>query len=208
LEDYPTNLGALAGPVSIQETLMKNPQARTHRPKTFLVYGLDVHNKPHAAQVMTTEADSLAERAAAMDFQICEASTKRLKEVATRLPSGDLRPQGDAVIPEIEEPLYRRLFDLLVAADYARAKNSPSAGAVTQSGLPETWDQIAPGHVVIAQESLAYGWCEALVLHRDSDTLQLRFRDYPSLPKFTRPIEAVALMTTAPAMPAAIKGKT
>jgi hypothetical protein len=163
---------------------MKNPQTKAPRrssgkPKTFVIYGLDAANKPHAAQVVTTEADSLAERAAAMDFQICEASTKRLKEVVTRLPSGDLRPQGDAVIPEIEEPLYRRLFDLLVAADYARAKNSPSAAAVTQSGLPETWDQIAPGHVVIAQESLAYGWCEALVLHRDGDTLQLRFGDYP-----------------------------
>ena len=29
------------------------------------------------------------------------------------------------------------------------------------TGLPRTWDEIAPGHLVIAQEALDYGWWEA-----------------------------------------------
>ena len=55
-------------------------------------------------------------------------------------------------------------------------------------GLPRSWDEIAPGHLVIAQESLVNGWWEAIVLDRKDDLLTLRFRDYPRLPKF-KPLE-------------------
>jgi hypothetical protein len=46
------------------------------------------------------------------------------------------------------------------------------------TGLPRTWDEIAPGHLVIAQEALEYGWWEAVVIARNRDMLTLRFRDY------------------------------
>src|SRR5437667_4196364 len=59
--------------------------------------------------------------------------------------------------------------------------------------------EIAPGHLVIAQESLANGWCEAIVLDRKGHMLTLRFRDYPGLPKFFRHRTAVALMSPASA---------
>ena len=62
-------------------------------------------------------------------------------------------------------------------------------------GLPRNWDEIAPGHLVIAQESLDNGWWEAIVLDRKDDMLTLRFRDYPRLPKFFRHRTAVALMS-------------
>ena len=64
-------------------------------------------------------------------------------------------------------------------------------------GLPRSWDEIAPGHLVIAQESLVNGWWEAIVLDRKDDLLTLRFRDYPRLPKFFRHRSAVALMSSA-----------
>jgi hypothetical protein len=60
-----------------------------------------------------------------------------------------------------------------------------------------SWDEIGPGHLVIAQESLDYGWWEAIVLDRKDDMLTLRFRDYPRLPKFFRHRTAVALMSPA-----------
>src|SRR5271163_4371584 len=63
------------------------------------------------------------------------------------------------------------------------------------TGLPRTWDEIGPGHLVIAQEALEYGWWEAIVLARTGDMLTLRFRDYPKLPKFARHRTAVALMS-------------
>ena len=37
------------------------------------------------------------------------------------------------------------------------------------TGLPWTWDEIAPGHLVIAQEALDYGWWEAIVIGRNGD---------------------------------------
>jgi hypothetical protein len=61
-------------------------------------------------------------------------------------------------------------------------------------GLPRTWDEIAPGHLVIAQESLENGWWEAIILDRKDDVFTLRFRDYPQLPKFFRHRSAIALM--------------
>jgi hypothetical protein len=48
-----------------------------------------------------------------------------------------------------------------------------------EAQLPRSWDEIAPGHLVIAQESLDYGWWEAIVLDRKDDMLTLRFCDYP-----------------------------
>jgi hypothetical protein len=61
-------------------------------------------------------------------------------------------------------------------------------------GLPRSWDDIGPGHLVIAQESLDYGWWEAIVLDRNGDTFTVRYRDYPHLPNFVRHASAVALL--------------
>ena len=80
----------------------------------------------------------------------------------------------------------------------ATSKTSATKRAIPASagrGLPGSWDEIAPGHLVIAQESLANGWWEAIVLDRKDDLLTLRFRDYPRLPKFFRHRTAVALMS-------------
>jgi hypothetical protein len=62
-------------------------------------------------------------------------------------------------------------------------------------GLPRSWDELAPGHLVIAQESLQYGWWEAIVLARKGDTFTLQYRDYPHLPKFVRHHSGIALMS-------------
>jgi hypothetical protein len=87
----------------------------------------------------------------------------------------------------------------------ATSKTSATKRATPASagrGLPGSWDEIAPGHLVIAQESLANGWWEAIVLDRKDDMLTLRFRDYPRLPRFFRHRTAVALMSPAAESPA------
>ena len=67
------------------------------------------------------------------------------------------------------------------------------------TGLPRAWDEIAPGHLVIAQEALEYGWWEAIVIERNGDMLTLRFRDFPKLPKFSRHRVPTAVRATMPA---------
>jgi hypothetical protein len=63
------------------------------------------------------------------------------------------------------------------------------------SGLPRTWDEIAAGHLVIAQETLELGWWEAIAINRRDDMFTLRYRDYPKIPKFIRHRSAIALMS-------------
>jgi hypothetical protein len=72
-------------------------------------------------------------------------------------------------------------------------------------GLPRSWDEIGPGHLVIAQEALEYGWWEAIVLDRQGDSFILQYRDYPHLPKFVRHRTGIAMMSppTDEAEPAA-----
>ncbi len=94
----------------------------------------------------------------------------------------------------IRQSLYSQIIvELAVEPQAAVGKDQDELPVAT--GLPRTWDEIAPGHLVIAQENLEYGWWEAVVIGRDGDMLTLRFRDYPKLPKFFRHRNAIALMS-------------
>jgi hypothetical protein len=61
-------------------------------------------------------------------------------------------------------------------------------------GLPRTWDEVAPGHLVVAHESIEDGWWEAIIIDRKDDVFTLRYRDFPKLPKFVRHRSSIALI--------------
>jgi hypothetical protein len=101
----------------------------------------------------------------------------------------------------VRQTLYSEVL-VALAAEPQQAAVGPDhdkTSTPVARGLPGSWEEIAPGHLVIAQESLANGWWEAIVLDRKGDMLTLRFRDYPRLPKFFRHRTAVALMSPASA---------
>ena len=102
-------------------------------------------------------------------------------------------------MPNVRQTLYSEVIVALAAEPQQAAVGTDDDKASTPvaHGLPRSWDEIAPGHLVIAQESLVNGWWEAIVLDRKDDLLTLRFRDYPRLPKFFRHHSAVALMSPA-----------
>ena len=88
-------------------------------------------------------------------------------------------------MPNVRQSLYSEIIvTLAVEPQAAVGKDQDELPVAT--GLPRTWDDIAPGHLVIAQEALDYGWWEAIVIGRTGDMFTLRFRDYPKLPKFVR----------------------
>ncbi len=62
------------------------------------------------------------------------------------------------------------------------------------------------GHLVIAHEFLDYGWWEAIVIARKDNVFTLRYRDFPSLPKFFRDRFGIALMYPQAQTPAARRG--
>ena len=104
-------------------------------------------------------------------------------EIVQKLPIGRIHATGNGSVPKVAQDLYDQI-NALVGGE----------PGVISTALPKTWDEIAPGHLVIAQESMTDGWFEAVVTKRDGDTLTVKWRDYPGQGEFTRPLKTVALL--------------
>lgn len=169
---------------------------------TLIVLGYDDQDKPRGARFQGVDANLVAEAAKAMSLNVYEAATEDLAALAKKLPVGRLYSTGKGFVPNIRQNLYSELIATLAQTPQAAlAKDDVLPLPEIASGLPKTWDEIAPGHLVIAQETLEFGWWEAIVLDRNGDMLRLRFRDYPKLPKFVRHRSAVALISLGLAEP-------
>jgi hypothetical protein len=172
----------------------------------LIVLGFDDQQKPRGAKFVDAKPDLVSKAADLMGFNVYEASPPEIAELAKKLPLGRLYANGRGFVPNIRQSLYS---DLVVALGLepqaALSKNGDKDGLPAARGLPSSWNEIAAGHLVIAQESLEYGWWEAIVLDRNGETFTLRYRDYPHLPKFVRHRSGVALMCppTDDAKPAA-----
>ena len=165
----------------------------------LLVLGFDEQQKPCGARFVDAKPDLVAKAAQLMGLKVYKPSSPDVAEVAKKLPVGQLYATGRAFVPNVRQSLYSEVI-VALAAEPQQAAIGPDddkASTPVARGLPRNWDEIAPGHLVIAQESLANGWWEAIVLDRNDDMLTLRFRDYPRLPRFFRHRTAVALMSPA-----------
>ena len=172
----------------------------------LIVLGFDEQQKPRGARFVDAKPDLVTKVADLLGFKVYEASSEDVAEYAKKLPLGRLYANGRGFVPNIRQSLYS---DLVVALGLepqaALSKNGDKDSLPVARGLPRSWDEIGPGHLVIAQESLDYGWWEAIVLDRQGDSFTLRYRDYPHLPKFFRHRSGIALMSppTDEAEPAA-----
>ena len=173
------------------------PRNRT-APTVLLVLGYDDQHKPRGARFQGAETKLVTAAAKAMGLNVYEAATEDLAALAKKLPVGRLYSNGKGFVPNVRQSLYSECIATLAHEPQAAlAKEEEPPLPVVASGLPKSWDEIAPGHLVVAQEALDNGWWEAIVLDRNGDMLTLRFRDYPKLPKFVRHRAAVALISTA-----------
>ena len=165
----------------------------------LLVLGFDEQQKPCGARFVDAKPDLVVKAAQLMGLKVYKPSSPEVAEVAKRLPVGQLYATGRAFVPNVRQSLYSDVIVALAVEPQQGAvgPDDDKASTPVARGLPGNWDEIAPGHLVIAQESLTYGWCEAIVLDRKDDMLTLRFRDYPRLPRFFRHRTAVALMSPA-----------
>ena len=165
----------------------------------LLVLGFDEQQKPCGARFVGDKPDLVAKAAELMGLKVYKASSPDVADVAKKLPVGRLYANGRGFVPNVRQTLYS---EVIVA--WRPNRSRPRSAPTTTRPAPRSpaacrgsWDEIAPGHLVIAQESLDNGWWEAIVLDRKDDMLTLRFRDYPRLPKFFRHRTAVALMSPA-----------
>lgn len=73
--------------------------------------------------------------------------------------------------------------------------DSPAIPDPPPQDLPRSWDEIAPGHLVIVKETVELGWWEAIVIEGTGDLVTVRYRDYPHYPNMVRHRSAVALIS-------------
>jgi hypothetical protein len=161
----------------------------------LIVLGFNDQQKPRGAKFVDSKLDLVTKAADVMGLKVYEATAEEVAELAKKLPAGRLYANGRGFVPNIRQSLYSDLVvALALEGQAALSKNGDQNGLPTARGLPTSWDEIAAGHLVIAQESLEYGWWEAIVLERKGDSFTLQYRDYPHLPKFVRHRSGIALM--------------
>ena len=178
--------------------------AATTASPPLIVLGFDDQQKPRGARFVDAKPDLVTKVADLLGLKVYEASSEDVAEIAKKLPLGRLYANGRGFVPNVRQSLYSDLVVVLgQEPDAALSRNGNGLPAAL--GLPRSWDEIAAGHLVIAQESLEYGWWEAIVLARKADTFTLQYRDYPHLPKFVRHRTGIAMMSppTDEAKPAA-----
>jgi len=161
--------------------------------KAFIVFGADEYAKPRAATFSAEDPGLLAKAVEAMHLRLVKVTDEDLADLATRLPAGRLHANGKGLVPYVRGDLYGELVVATVGDHEPRAHPDPSA-----QDLPGTWDEVAPGKVVLARETLECGWWEAVVTERTGDLVTVRYRDYPHYPPLVRHRSAIALIS-APA---------
>ena len=146
----------------------------------LIILGQDNEGKPRAARFPVSQADLVAKAAKAMILTVSKADGAALAELAKKLPIGRLYATGPGFVPPVGRNLYGKIVEQLqFAGQPVPAETDQSDADQPAPGLPTTWDDIAVGHLVIAQEAKWDGWWEAIVLARDGDMLTLKWRDYP-----------------------------
>jgi hypothetical protein len=173
-----------------QATPTKKDRPDKPTPRTFVLFGADEFGKPRAAKFAADDKELLAKAAEALHLRLVEVTTPDMATVAAKLPTGRLHATGGGLVPHIKDSLY---LDL-VAENLVDLPSTPRPDP-TARDVPGSWDEIAPGHLVIAKESQECGWWEATVVERNGDLVTLRYLDYPHCPALVRHRSAVALIS-------------
>jgi hypothetical protein len=135
----------------------------------LIVLGRDEAGKPRAARFPAGHDGLVAKAAKAMNLAVCKASSEVLAELTKKLPPGRLYSTGRSFVPSVGRTLYDRLVEQLklagqqVPSETEQSDEGQSGAEQPVPGLPTSWDDIAVGHLVIAQEMKWDGWWEAIV---------------------------------------------
>jgi hypothetical protein len=176
-------------PAPIKKSAPAQPPA-----KSYVLLGADEYAKPRAARFTGEDRTLLAKAAEAMHLRLIEITGTDVAEIAALLPPGRLHANGKGLVPYVKGDLYNDLMCTTLATEAPRPNPDPAP-----KDLPRTWDDLAPGHLVIVKESLEMGWWEAVVVERTGDLVTVKYRDYPQYPAMVRHRSVVALISAAAA---------
>ena len=158
----------------------------------YILFGADEYAKPRAARFSAENPALLAKAAETMFLRLVQVTDAEVAKIAATLPAGRLHANGKGLVPYIKGDLYNELLCATLANQAPELNPDPSP-----QDLPRTWDEIVPGHLVIARETLEVGWWEAVVVERNGDLVTVRYRDYPQYPPMVRHRSAIALISPA-----------
>jgi hypothetical protein len=159
----------------------------------LIVLGYDENHKPRAARFPATDAELVAKAAQLMDLKVYQAATEDLAALPRRCRrAGSTATAAASCLTSGKACTARSSWSSRANQKPPSAKTKTSCRSRSAYPGPGTR---SPGHLVIAQEALDYGWWEAIVIGRSGDMFTLRFRDYPKLPKFVRHQSAIALIS-------------
>jgi hypothetical protein len=162
--------------------------------KAYILAGADEYAKPRAARFSGEDPAMLAKAADAMHLRLIEITEPEVAEIAALLPAGRLHANGKGLVPYVKGAVYSELLFAALAPLPPQINADP-----LPQDLPHTWDDLAPGHLVIAKESLELGWWEAVVIERTGDLVTVKYRDYPQYPPLVRHRSVIALIGAAAA---------
>jgi hypothetical protein len=161
----------------------------------LIVLGFDDQQKPRGAKFIDAKPDLVTKAAEVMGLNVYEATAEEVAELVKKLPLGRLYANGRGFVPNIRQSLYSDLIAALAGKPTALLSASGNRDVLPPArGLPASWDEIGPGHLVIAHESLKHGWWEAIVIEAKNGSFRLQYRDFCNLPKFVRDRSGIALM--------------
>jgi hypothetical protein len=189
----------------------------------LLVYGLDEAGKAKGARFPAAETEKVLPVLTAMRLEHCQSGSDEVSSLGMKLPVGRIYARGKAFIPNIKRDLYDKLLaavstckenqDRLLTEPTTANAPGPEAsdGPVQQtggkaaalpplpSGLPQNWESIAAGNMILADAGPGEGFWQAIVIARDNEILTLRYRDFPKVKPFERHVSTVALINPTPA---------
>jgi hypothetical protein len=166
----------------------------------LVLFGTDENGKPRAAQFKEGQVGLALKAAGLMGLKALRPGSPEQVELVRKLPLGRLYANGNGLVPYVRRDLYQKLLELGGEAVEVPPASNPRGPAPTENdagprlALPRNWVEIEVGHVVIAQETPEGGWWEAVVIGKEGDALELRYRDYPKLKPFIRHRSTVALV--------------
>jgi hypothetical protein len=177
-----------------QTTSTKKSAPTQPRVKSYIMLGADEYAKPRAARFSGEDPALLAKAAETMHMRLVEITEPEVAEIAARLPAGRLHANGKGLVPYVKGDVYTELMCTALTSKPPQPNPDPAP-----QDLPRSWDDLAPGHLVIAKESLELGWWEAVVVERTGDLVTVRYRDYPQYPPLVRHRSVIALIGAAAA---------
>jgi hypothetical protein len=176
-------------------------------PCPVIILGRDDNGRPHASFFPATDTRAAEKAAELMSMAALKVEGDELRAFLGRLPQGKLFDSGKAFVPFVKQDLYQAIAAHLSNEERERLEKprvvpeKPAAEAeypVPPKNMPESWDQLTVGSLVLATEGPLEGWFEATVIKIEGDTVvRLKWRDYLDMLPFSRRVDQVALIHPA-----------